>query len=164
MLERTFASTAVALGLLSAGPVPALGEDQSGATVAAGMLTCSLKDVTNVILFAEETFDCTYHAADGEKTTYRGEISKLGANLAYKDKQVLKWAVIAPATFGGPGILEGGYVGTSTELSLGVGAGGRVLVGGSRHQITLQPISVSAQSGVGASVTLDSLKLTYQPS
>ncbi len=161
MLGRTLAKAAVALALLAAGPIPALG--QGGATIAAGMLTCRMTNVSNVIIFAEETFDCTYRSASGEKTAYLGEISKLGVNLAYKDGQVLKWAVLAPATFGGPGILEGGYVGVSTEVSVGVGVGGRVLVGGSRHQITLQPISVSAQSGFGASVTLDSLKLTYEP-
>ncbi|MCH8168614.1 MAG: DUF992 domain-containing protein [Proteobacteria bacterium] len=162
MLGRTLANTAVALGLLAAGPVPALA--QGGATIAAGTLTCHLTDSSNVILFSEDTFDCTYRSAGGEQTAYLGEISKLGVNLSFKDAQILKWAVLAPATFGGPGILEGGYVGASVEVSVGVGVGGRVLVGGSRHQITLQPLSVSAQSGFGASVTLDSLKLTYLPS
>ncbi len=164
MMKRTLANTAVALSLLVAGPIPALAAGQGGATIAAGTLTCHLTNVSNVILFAEENFDCTYRSAGGDKTAYLGQISKLGINLAYKDGQVLKWAVLAPATYRGPGILEGGYVGVSTEVSVGVGVGGRVLVGGSRHQITLQPISVSAQSGFGASVTLDSLKLTYEPS
>lgn len=164
MLQRSFASTAVALTLLAAGPVAVQESGADGATIAAGTLTCKLSDVSNVIIFAEERFHCTYHAANGETVAYRGELSKLGANLSYKNSQVLGWVVIAPASFGGTGVLEGVYFGASVEASVVAGAGARVLVGGSRHQITLQPLSLSGQTGLGAAATLDSLKLTYLPS
>lgn len=133
---------------------------QGGGKVTLGMLTCDLVRDTNLLVFSKESFACSFRASGGATEHYRGEISKLGADLEFKSGQVLKWAVLAPSAVGGPGALAGRYVGASAEATAVGGLGARVLVGGSRDQITLQPVSLSGQTGFGASVTLDALRLT----
>lgn len=154
-----------ALGMLTA-PIalaaPAAAASDNRGTVAAGMLTCTLASDTNLVLFSKENYDCTYTAANGETGAYRGEIRKLGADLSFKRDQVLKWAVLAPSSRGGAGAIGGSYVGGSAEATAGAGLGARALIGGSRSQFTLQPVSLSGQTGFGASATLDALELTYQ--
>lgn len=160
----TSLTTAAALAMLST-PVAfstsaAAASDNRG-TLAAGMLTCTLTTDTNLVLFSREDYDCTYAAANGETGTYRGEIRKLGADLQIKRQQVLKWAVLAPSSGGGASAISGSYVGGSAEATAGAGLGARVLIGGSRSQFTLQPVSLSGQTGLGASATLDALELIY---
>lgn len=137
------------------------GAPERGATVAAGTLTCRLSSDVNVIVFSREGFDCTYRAANGEVGRYRGTLGKVGADLQWKRDQVLAWVVLAPAAFGGAKILTGRYAGGSAEATLVGGISARLMIGGSGDQITLQPLSVGAQTGLGASVTLDGLRLVY---
>ena len=89
-------------------------------------------------------------------------MTKVGANLQLKNNQTLRWLVLAPARYDAPGMLAGSYLGASGEAAVGVGAGAKLLVGGSDDAITLQPLSVSTTTdAVGVSLTLDSLKLDY---
>jgi len=134
-------------------------QTNEGGTVSLGMLTCRLTGDTNLIVFSKESFGCTYATSAGETAPYRGTITRIGADLQFKSGQTLKWAVLAPSARRGADILGGTYVGASAEATVGVGVGGRALVGGSSNQIILQPVSVSGQSGGGASLTLDGLRL-----
>lgn len=167
MKSRVLAATATA-GLLLAGCVADSDDDGTGDTVNApeavelGVLTCQLADVDNLLVYAEESFVCTFEG-DERMTRYAGNITKIGANLEFKGEQTLRWLVLAPVRYDVPGALEGDYVGASASASIGVGAGAKILIGGSGDQITLQPLSVSTTTeAVGASLTLDSLELTYQ--
>ena len=45
------------------------------------------------------------------------------------------------------------------SASIGVGAGGNVLVGGSNNTIALQPLSVQGQVGLNVAAGLESLEL-----
>ena len=171
MFKKAIAATAVAL--LAAAPVSAqLSQDEVGENtplgaegeqgkVEVGTLTCELAAVTNVLIYAKETFNCTFENGEGVTEAYEGKFSKIGANLQLKDSQTIKWLVVAPATLEEPGLLEGTYVGASAEAAVGVGAGARVLVGGSEDQFALQPVSVSGETGIGASLTFDSLSLEH---
>lgn len=160
----TSLTVATALGMLAT-PVAfsnsATAASDNNGTLAAGMLTCTLTSDTNLVLFSREDYDCTYAAANGETGSYRGEIRKIGADLQIKREQMLKWAVLAPSSGGGASAIGGSYVGGSAEATAGAGVGARVLIGGSRSQFTLQPVSLSGQTGLGASATLDSLELIY---
>ena len=147
--------------LMTLPPTLAAAQDQgSGGRIMLGMLTCDLVGDTNLVVFSKESFSCRFRASGGATERYHGEISKLGADLDFKSGQVLKWAVMAPSAVGGPGALAGRYVGASAEATAVGGLGARVLVGGSRDQIALQPVSLSGQTGFGASATLDALRLT----
>lgn len=163
MRSHHFRTAAALAALAFALPTAAPAQQGAGGIMAAGMLTCDLTGDTNLVILSSERFDCTYRGAGGSTDRYRGQISKLGADLQIKRGQTLKWAVLAPSTLSGPGILSGRYVGGSTEATVVGGVGARALVGGSGSQITLQPISVSGQTGFGASVTLDALRLTHDP-
>jgi hypothetical protein len=57
-------------------------------------------------------------------------------------------------------MLAGVYVGATAEASLVVGLGANVLVGGSKKQFALQPLSVQAQAGVNIAVGVGELDLT----
>lgn len=65
----------------------------------------------------------------------------------------------APVAQLGPGDLSGNYAGAQGSASLGVGAGGNVLVGGSNNSIALQPLSLQGQVGVNIAAGLESLEL-----
>ena len=49
--------------------------------------------------------------------------------------------------------------GAQGSASLGVGAGGNVLVGGSNNSIALQPLSLQGQVGINIAAGLESLEL-----
>jgi Protein of unknown function (DUF992) len=55
--------------------------------------------------------------------------------------------------------LRGNYAGASGDLSLGLGAGGKLLVGGSHHTISLQPLALQGQVGVNLALGVASLAL-----
>jgi Protein of unknown function (DUF992) len=51
------------------------------------------------------------------------------------------------------------YVGAQGSASVGVGAGGNVLVGGLANSIALQPLSVQGQVGLNVAAGLEGLEL-----
>ena len=57
------------------------------------------------------------------------------------------------------GDLSGNYAGAQGSASIGVGAGGNVLVGGSNNSIALQPLSLQGQVGLNVAAGLESLEL-----
>ena len=59
----------------------------------------------------------------------------------------------------GRGTLRGSYVGASANVALGLGLGAKVLIGGSRRTITLQPLSVEGQIGVNLALGVARLTL-----
>ena len=71
----------------------------------------------------------------------------------------LAWAVFAPTSGLHHGALRGNYVGASGDASFGVGAGAKVLVGGSHRTISLQPLSVQGQVGVNLALGVAGLRL-----
>lgn len=143
----------------------ATGDDVAPDAVRAelGTLTCELEAVTNLLVYAEESFGCLFTSNEGVTVAYEGKLEKLGANLQLKTGQTLQWIVLSSVTAGEPEDLSGSYVGASAQASLGVGGGANVLIGGSGDNFTLQPISVTGQEGLGASLTIDSLTLERAP-
>lgn len=165
MIRATLSSLAAAA--LLAGCVADSDDDDMADSVNApgkvelGTLTCQLAATENLLVYAEETFACTFRG-DDRTTMYNGSITKIGANLQLKSEQTLRWLVLAPTRYDVPGALAGTYGGVSGEAAVGVGAGAKLLVGGSEDQITLQPLSVSTSTNaVGVSLTIDALELVY---
>jgi hypothetical protein len=72
---------------------------------------------------------------------------------------VISWAVFAPTTRVGPGSLSGVYVGASANATVGLGVGANALFGGSNRTISLQPVSVQGQTGLGAVGGISALEL-----
>jgi hypothetical protein len=59
------------------------------------------------------------------------------------------------------GALAGSYGGVSAEATAIVGFGANVLVGGFKKSITLQPLSIQAQTGLDLAAGVAGLSLTY---
>jgi Protein of unknown function (DUF992) len=66
--------------------------------------------------------------------------------------------VFAPGKLG-KGALAGNYFGASAEATVAVGVGVNALVGGMKKSVTLQPISVSGQTGLSATLAGAALNL-----
>jgi len=151
----------LSLALLSAAAMmnPGVATADDGG-VKVGILSCELTGRTNVVVYAAETFECSFNPNSGANEYYSGEIKRVGVDLEFKANQQLIWAVIAPSTDVGPGALAGNYVGASASASVGAGAGAKVLVGGFEKSITLQPVSIAGSTGAGAAAGIESFTLT----
>jgi hypothetical protein len=71
----------------------------------------------------------------------------------------LFWGVFAPTSYIGSGTLRGNYVGASGNASQGLGLGANVLVGGSNHTISLQPLPVEGHVGINLALGVTGLRL-----
>jgi hypothetical protein len=90
---------------------------------------------------------------------YLGEITTVGLDIGVTGGGVLIWSVFMPTRGSQYGSLAGSYGGVSGDVSLGVGVGGNLLVGGSDRSITLQPFSVEGGVGVNLAVGVSGMAL-----
>jgi len=103
---------------------------------------------------------CVFVAsATGQQYVYTGTIRRLGIDIGVTRGGTLFWAVFARNSQIGRGTLRGSYVGASANVALGLGLGAKVLIGGSRRTITLQPLSVEGQIGVNLALGVARLTL-----
>ncbi|MBY8977429.1 DUF992 domain-containing protein [Rhodobacteraceae bacterium NNCM2] len=153
-MKKLLLSSIIATGIF-AGPAFA----QSGAEI--GKLTCKVEDVSNVVVYTKETFDCTFERADGTTEKYDGVIKSYGVNLSIKEDFTIVWGVIAPTDVAkAPESLAGTYSGVGADVALAVGVGAKVLVGKGENSFTLQPVSVAGVTGGGASLGVEQFVLT----
>ncbi|MEM8664939.1 MAG: DUF992 domain-containing protein [Pseudomonadota bacterium] len=157
-MKTTLGTLALAAGLAAMPLAPSA----NAASIELGTLSCSLTGETNLVVYSTQQFDCTFDRYGGDKQEYSGQIQQLGVDLEFNNTLVIKWAVFAPSRSGQVGILSGNYVGAAASASLGVGAGGKVLVGGSQNSISLQPISVEGSTGAGADLGIERFKLEHK--
>ena len=156
-LKLTIASLATASAIASA-TIPAT----AAAGIELGQLNCVVAGGTGFIFGSSKNLECRFTHANGKiaPETYRGEINKFGIDIGVTGKTVILWTVVAAeAEKYQPGALSGTYAGGSAEATFAAGLGANVLVGGSSKSIALQPISVSASSGVNVAVGFAQVKL-----
>ena len=147
------ALTAVAIGGLAIGPVSARER------VKVGTLACDISPGLGLIIGSQKQVACTFTPSRrGPREAYVGKINKIGLDIGATTGGELAWAVYAPTTRR-HGALAGRYGGASAEVTVGLGAGANVLVGGSNRTITLQPISVQGQAGLNLAVGIAGLEL-----
>lgn len=155
-MNKLFALTAAAvLGTA----MPALADEKGG--IELGMLTCHQTDRTNLIVWSDATYTCTFDRVKGDEEVYTGSIDKIGVDLTINKIETIKWTVIAPNDRSEPGALSGTYVGASADAAVGVGAGARALVGGGDNSFALQPVSLSGETGVGIAAGIERFKLQF---
>lgn len=127
--------------------------------VKVGVLTCDVEGGVGFVIGSSKAAECTFRSARGRRVEhYTGSIGKFGVDLGVTNHTVIAWAVFAPGKIR-PGSLRGHYTGVSAEATAIVGLGANVLVGGFKHGINLQPISVQAQTGLNVAAGLASLTL-----
>lgn len=147
-MRALIAAIAFALSLVAGGA-----QAQSGFEI--GKLECVLSDSRNLVVRSTMTFDCEFLPVVGEPETYTGRMTRTGVDLSVRRRFVLVWAVLSPTQVARePGSLRGTYVGGSADVSLGLGVGANVLVGGGGNSFTLQPLSAAGIVGTGVSLAV----------
>lgn len=133
-------------------------EAQAQNRVRAGVLTCSVSGGIGLILGSQKATSCTFKPRRGPAERYVGVIRKFGLDIGATQRGVITWAVLSEGR-PVPWALTGGYVGATGEATVGGGVGANVLVGGSNRSISLQPISVSGQTGLNFALGIGDLEL-----
>ncbi len=151
MNMRLSLTAAAAVLLATAGAASA----QSGVKV--GTLSCSVAPGIGFILGSSKSMECQFSGSGGMEL-YSGVINKFGIDIGVTGNQVLNWVVFAPGSIA-PGALAGTYVGAAAEATAAVGAGANVLVGGFNDSFTLQPVSLSTQTGLNIAAGVAELVL-----
>lgn len=135
---------------------PAAASDQ------VGILECNVAPGVGFIVGASRALACRFKPVEGPQQFYYGTINQFGLNLGFTDGGRLVWTVFA-ASNAWHHALDGRYVGASADASVGAGVGANVLVGGSHRTVSLQPLSVSAQTGLNVAAGVGELTLEPAP-
>lgn len=151
-----------ALSLVTGGV--ALGTPAQAQEVRVGVMTCDTASGFGYVLGSSRDLHCTFSPAAGHPEHYVGSFSKFGVDIGYVQDAVIVWTVVAPTVALPPGSLTGTYGGATASVTVGVGVGANVLVGGSNNTISLQPVSVEGGTGLNVAGGFASMSLTYQPS
>ncbi len=127
--------------------------------VQVGVLECRGGASVGFIVGSVTHLGCVLRVDGMPEDRYVATIQKIGLDLGITSETALAWGVYAPVAQLGPGDLSGNYAGAQGSASLGIGAGGNALVGGSSNSIALQPLSVQGVVGVNIAAGVESLEL-----
>ena len=156
-MYRTLVLAGAAVVMLAASIVGA--NAQAPQRLQVGILECRGGASVGFIVGSVTNLGCVFRSEAMPEDRYVGTIRKVGLDLGITQESVLAWGVFAPVARLGPGGLSGDYAGAQGSASLGVGAGGHALFGGSANSIALQPLSVQGQVGINIAAGLESLEL-----
>ena len=134
------------------------------ADVRVGVMTCDMDSGFGYVLGSSRDLHCTFVPAAGAPEHYTGTISKFGVDIGYVQNAVIVWTVVAPTVSLPPGSLTGTYGGATGSVTVRVGVGANVLMGGSSQTISLQPVSIEGGTGLNVAGGLASVSLMFQPS
>ena len=155
-MRRIFLS----LGVLAFGFVAAINGAAAQDRVKAGTLVCDVSGGLGMIIGSKKGVQCLFNPSlAGPVEGYVGTISKFGLDIGATTGGEMVWSVFAPSSKRGHFGLAGDYSGASAQATVGAGAGANVLVGGSDKTITLQPLSLQAQTGLNLVVGVAGLTL-----
>ena len=127
--------------------------------VQVGVLECRGGSSVGFVVGSVTNLGCVLRIEGMPEDRYIATIRKVGLDLGITQESALAWGVYAPVARLGPGDLSGNYAGAQGSATIGVGAGGNVLVGGSNNSIALQPLSLQGQVGLSVAAGLESLEL-----
>jgi hypothetical protein len=127
--------------------------------VQVGILECRGGASIGFIVGSVTNLGCVLRVDGMPEDRYVATIRKIGVDLGITEETALAWGVYAPVARLGPGDLSGNYAGAQGSATIGVGAGGNVLVGGSSNSVALQPLSLQGQVGLSVAAGLESLEL-----
>ena len=149
--------------IILAGIAAALTASVAGARaqerVQVGVLECRGGASIGFIVGSVTNLGCVLRIDGMPEDRYVATIRKVGVDLGITQETALAWGVFAPTRRLGPGDLSGNYAGAQGSATIGVGAGGNALIGGSNNSIALQPLSLQGQVGLSVAAGLESLEL-----
>lgn len=148
------AATIVAIALATSMDV------QAQAKVQVGTLTCVGGEGIGLLVGSKKSYHCRFAPTAGQWTeVYRATVTKIGLDVGVTGTTTMVWTVLAASMPRRGGALSGSYGGAAADVALGVGGGGKVLVGGSAKSIVLQPLSVQGQTGLNLAVGVAGMTL-----
>jgi hypothetical protein len=114
-----------------------------------GVLTCNKTGSgTSYLLFSKHPVKCTYEGA-GVTSTYTGTYGiGLGVDLEFEQDQALAYLVMGGAGDNAP--LGGTYLGARASATFGIGPSLQAGLAGAGNGITLVPVGLGGQTGIGA--------------
>jgi len=146
----------LAAALLATTAAPAL----SDPTIEVGTLSCKGGEGVGLIVGSKKNYSCTFKPAGGGPTeSYEASVTKIGLDIGFTTQSTIIWTVLSSSQNYEPRALAGNYAGANADASVGVGAGAKLLVGGSNNTIGLQPLSVQGQTGLNLAVGVAELQL-----
>jgi uncharacterized protein DUF992 len=131
-----------------------------GNTIRQGVLTCRTSASVGLIVGSRQRLRCQFRSETGRTQNYTGTIGRLGLDVGVTAGGVMAWVVLASTPVTPSGALAGEFVGASGDISVGLGVGANVLVGGTRKSVSLQPLSVEGQVGVNLALGVARMRLT----
>ncbi|MBL8580264.1 MAG: DUF992 domain-containing protein [Mesorhizobium sp.] len=124
-----------------------------------GMLKCDTSIGIGEILVRKQTMTCTFTHTNGTVEYYSGTVSQFGIEIGAVEEGHLIWAVFAGSPVSGTGLLAGKYAGVDASVAAGIGLGADVLVGGTGESLSLQPLAVDGEPGVGIAAGVEKIEL-----
>jgi Protein of unknown function (DUF992) len=124
-----------------------------------GRLRCEVSAGLGLIIVSTKEMECVFTSTMGFSEHYFGKIRKFGLDIGVTNAGILTWNVLAPASGPKQGALAGDYVGVDASATAAVGAGANALIGGFGRSVTLQPLSLEAQTGVALAAGVAELTL-----
>jgi Protein of unknown function (DUF992) len=154
------ASLAAALAITASLNSPALAQGNTQV----GTLTCDVSAGVGMIVTQKQTMICEFASASGgPPETYLGRIDEFGVALGAVSQGRLIWGVLAPSSGVPRGALSGTYTGVGAQASAGAGVGANVLIGGTGRAFSLQPVSISGQTGLNIAGGVTTVTLLPPP-
>ena len=157
-MRRSTVLASIAAGMLIAS-YGAADAQQPMQRVQVGVLECRGGASIGFIVGSVTNLGCVLRVEGMPEDRYIAVIQKVGLDIGITEQTALAWNVFAPVARLAQGDLAGKYAGADASASVGLGAGGNVLVGGSNKSIALQPLSVQGEVGLGVAAGLESLEL-----
>jgi hypothetical protein len=151
-------SAGIVTGLLNGSYTPA--NAQQGGKAVAGTLTCRSAGSVGLIVGSKESLDCRFQSTSSRRSeNYAGTITRIGIDIGVRGANTLVWTVLFSSAELPAGSLSGNYAGVSSDVSVGIGGGANLLVGGSQSAVSLQPLSVQGQTGLNVAAGVSGLTL-----
>jgi hypothetical protein len=151
-------STAIVAATLAASVSSAVAQSAPPSRAEVGVLECH-GTTTAFIVGSVTELACLFKPnAGGPPEPYSATMRRAGVDIGINDKTVVAWGVFAPTRLNA-GELRGSYGGAGGSVTAGVGVGANALFGGSNNTISLQPVSVQAQTGLSVAGGVVGLEL-----
>jgi hypothetical protein len=142
-----------ALALMTMLPVAQQSYNQSG------VLSCRMAPTIGLIVGSQQAMRCEFRPERGAPEYYAGVMTRIGLDLGITVGGQMAWAVLVSSQVPRRGALTGTYVGGSGDITLGIGVGANLLVGGNNTSVALQPLSIEGQIGLNLALGIASLQL-----
>ncbi|MFG1478167.1 DUF992 domain-containing protein [Xanthobacter sp. V4C-4] len=131
--------------------------------VSAGLLECRGEMATATGFGSTRAVRCEFRPSMGQNHYYVGTLERIGLDIGISDQGSMLWGVLATSPNLERGVLAGTYVGFTSGFALGPGFSANMLAAKDpAKQVTLQPLSVSSDSGLSLSIA--GATLTLEPS